>query len=193
MYINKQIILLITVSLLAVSCSKAPVEPVSTINTSPEDSTVTNLPVTSNVPKDWKPFSVSAASSFSVVIPPKWSEDKATTNNHFILRSRLNADGTKLGDTLMEFTTKPTVGKSLSDQVLADVAYGKSVSKPILGKTESGLEYAFVTFSDPSSAVKNWSGYAIGLSKSAYVFILAASNGENADIATIVKSVKLKN
>ena len=193
MSINKQIILLVAISLLAVSCSKAPSTAVPSTNTGSQDSTSTNpttSSTTNSTPKDWKPFAVAGDSSFSVAVPPKWVEDKATTKNHFVLRSRINADGTKLGDSLMEFTTKPTAGKSLSEQVLADVAYGKSIGKPGLGRTESGLEYAFATFSDPTSQVKNWSGYALGLSKSAYVFILTASNGENSDIVQVVKSIK---
>lgn len=187
---------LAAVSLLAVGCSKAPTGTAPSVNTDSQVPAAPNTSVNnlnSSVPKDWKIFAATGGSAFSVVIPPKWVEDKATTKNHFILRSRLNADGSALGDALMEFTTRPTVGRSLSEQVLADVAYGKNISKPGLGRTDSGLEYAFATFSDPSSTVKNWSGYALSLNKSAYVFVLAASNGVNVDIAKIVNSIKLKN
>lgn len=193
MSFKKQILFLTATAFLAMGCNKA--APGTNVDTNTQEkpkSLIQEGQQATSLPKGWVIFSSQKDAGFTIAIPSTWSEDRASSRNHFILRSRINADGTRAGDAFVEFTTKPVTGKSLSEQLLADVAYGKNVSQTTLGKTDSGLQYAYATFTDPTSTVKNWAGYVVGLGPSAYVLVVSASNGENTDVLRMVKSIKLK-
>ncbi len=183
---NKQILIVVALVLLAVGCSKKNSPPV--VNQT--NNQRTTVIASATVPKDWITVVGIGHERWDFAMPKTWLLDDGAKDKPMVIRSRSNADGTKKGDALVVFISKTLSEDTIQAQVLADTKEFKNVSQPVLGRTQTEMVYAKVTYTDPASTVKDWSAYAVRLGGRRYVLVHASSVGINPDIENIIKSIR---
>ncbi len=188
--LQKIIVFMIGVSLLAVGCSKKK-EQAPVTSTTKIGENGSKVVVSTNIPSGWVNFVSGDNVNFDIAMPKTWVVDDVSQENHFIIRSSAGATGAKAGDSLMIFNVNKLSAKSLAEQVVADTKDGKNVSTATYGKTNTGLEYAFVRYTDTASTVKSWSAYAVATGLGSYVSIKTATNGGDEVASQIVKTVRV--
>jgi hypothetical protein len=184
MRVSKIVLVALSVALLAAGCSKSK----NQTQTPPPPAETPAPPVEL---EGWIRFLPTPASTVNVLIPESWVIDSASTDNHFVLRSRDKADGSRAEDVLMEFTIAKMTARTVADQVVADTKDGKTPTKPASGTTDSGLAHSSLTFNDGKTG-KLWSAYAIDLGRGQYMAVRVGGSLTHPYVGRIVQSVKAR-
>lgn len=189
MRIHKILLLSAGVLLMAAGCSKTP---------QTQDPSVVSQPVVASIPaptpeldpqRDWIRFYPGENIKFNLLFPLSWWGDEGGTDNHFVLRSRKGADGTRVDDVIMDFTIGKMNTLTLVAQNAADMKGAKDTSPVTAVQTDTGVAYAFATYIDKYD--KPALGVAVQYLTGQYIHIKVTGNVTHPYVGRMIQSIAL--
>ncbi len=186
---KKLLVLTASIALLAAGCSKAK----TPAQTPPPATAPAPTPAAAiqefDPAQDWIRFYPGETTKFNLAIAKTWTGDDDATDTHFVLRSRVGADGTAPDDMIFDFTVAPLTAGTLSEQVSANIKSAKSSGPVVVSKTDTGAQYAFAPIID--SAGKSALVFAVQYPGTQYIKVKVTGNITHPYIGRVMQSIVL--
>lgn len=190
MNIKLAIVASASVAMLAAGCSKAsPNAQIPAKNQQATANSEVRIAPELDPSQNWIRFYPGENLKFNLLFPVSWWGDDGATDSHFVLRSRKNADGSKVDDVTMDFAINQATAKTLGAQLTADIKGAKDSSPVTTAKTDKGVPYAFATYIDKSD--KPTLGVAVQYLANQYIYIKITGNVAHPFIGRMIQSIAL--